>query len=60
MTERDQPQVDTGPSEHEQRVLEESGEGRAEDPTQDPGRRPSSDEDLAADRGLDPEDRDAS
>ena len=55
----DYPQVDTSPTEHERRVAEESEagsgaaggmeSGRGDDPTTDPGRRPSADEDLRAD-----------
>jgi hypothetical protein len=54
MNERDYPQVDTSPSEHERRVVEERDDGRTgeddlENPNVDPGRRPTSEEDLAAD-----------
>jgi hypothetical protein len=54
MNERDYPQVDTTPTEHEQEVAREvEGESDTDDvlddPTVDPGRRPTSEEDLAAD-----------
>lgn len=56
----DAPRVDTGQSEHEREVAqheEARGEMNAEsDATEDPGRRPTSREDLAADRSTGNED----
>lgn len=53
-----QPDVDTGQSEHEREVAErlEHGPGDpSSDATVDEGRRPTSGEDLAADRSPDPD-----